>query len=248
MENKQNIYFYVLKLTLVTAIILAGLYNVLEPMRKANANAAKKRAILKCIPVVTDAQKGSVEAVDATFKNNIEAVAVKPDGTVFKTIDEVNNSRKSNTIYKSFANIDLGVEEKLPEEDRVYPLFVYKQDEGNFYVVAVRGNGLWDKIWAYIALEDDLNTVAGVFFDHKGETPGLGAEIKDSEKFKKDFKDRKVFKGNRVAITVQKKGVKEVDYDIAAISGATVTCNGVTEMLHRGIGYYSNYFEQLAKK
>lgn len=248
MQNNQNIYFYVLKLTLVTAAILAVLYNALEPMQRANKNAAKKKAILKCIPAVTEAQMESVQSVDATFETNIEAVAVKPDGTVFKTIEEVNSSRKTTTVYKSFANIDLGLEEKLPEEDRVYPLYIYKQDGGNFYVVAVRGNGLWDKIWGYIALEEDLNTVAGVFFDHKGETPGLGAEIKDSDKFKDDFEGKKVFKGNHIALTVQKKGVKEKDYDVAAISGATVTCNGVTEMLHRGIGYYSNYFGQLAKK
>ena len=65
--------------------------------------------------------------------------------------------------------------------------------------------------------------------------------------FKDGFKGRKVFKGSHVGLTVQKKGVKDVDYDVAAISGATVTCNGVTEMLHRGVGYYSAYFAQISK-
>ncbi|HRF37287.1 MAG TPA: FMN-binding protein, partial [Saprospiraceae bacterium] len=80
--------------------------------------------------------------------------------------------------------INLAQEKKKPEADRLLPVFVYKDAQGKpYYILSVRGNGLWDEIWGSIALDSDMNTIAGVSFDHKGETPGLGAEIKDSPAF-----------------------------------------------------------------
>ncbi|MCP3894235.1 MAG: FMN-binding protein, partial [Bacteroides sp.] len=109
------------------------------------------------------------------------------------------------------------------------------------------GNGLWDDIWGNIALEDDLNTVTGAMFDHKGETPGLGAEIKDNPSFAKQFEGKKLYEddGDYVSITVQKGKAKNLVHEVDGISGATVTCVGVTEMLVRGIRYYEPYFKQL---
>ncbi|MCP4441737.1 MAG: NADH:ubiquinone reductase (Na(+)-transporting) subunit C [Aureispira sp.] len=245
MKKEQNIYLYVVQLTIVIAAVLAGLYNVLDPIYKQNRNAAKKEAILKCVPIVKEAQLASVADVDATFKTNIEAIAIKPDGTIFKTIEEVNAARPSMQPYESFSNIDLGLEEKIDEKDRVYPVYIYKQEGGNYYVVTVRGNGLWDKIWAFVALEADLNTIAGIDFGHVGETPGLGAEIKDSKSFKDQFIGLKVFKGDNVALTIQKKGIKDKDHDVAVISGATVTCNGANDMFRSGFNHYKAYFSKV---
>jgi len=114
----------------------------------------------------------------------------------------------------------------------------------------VRGKGLWDEIWGSIAIKDDFNTIGGVAFNHTAETPGLGAEIKDNKNWKSKFTGKKLFNsaGEFVSVDVVKGGVKEPDHQVDAISGATVTCVGVAEMLDRGIEVYLPYFESLKKK
>ena len=149
--------------------------------------------------------------------------------------------------YKHLAELDLGNEAKKEPKNRLYPVYEYEGPKGTIYVVAIRGNGLWDKIWGYIALEADLNTIAGVYFDHKAETPGLGAEIKDSDAFKSQFIGRKIFDGPRVALTVLKR-TKEGPHFVTGISGATITSDGVTKMFVSGMGHYEAYFASLHNK
>ena len=247
MEGKSNIYLYVLKMTLVMAAILAVLSNSLDPITQQNRADAKKKAILSCIPD-DGIDLSNTESVKSVYDNSVTMFAVSANGTVYNDSPEsleainafaVNGAKK----YKTLAELNLANEEKKSEKNRVYPVYKYKKGESYTYVVAIRGNGLWDKIWGYIALESDLNTIAGVFFDHKGETPGLGAEIKDSEAFKITFKGKKVFNAqSAVAVNVVKKGVKNEDYDVNGIAGATVTCDGVTDMFKSGMAYYTAYF------
>lgn len=120
--------------------------------------------------------------------------------------------------------------------------------------MSVRGSGLWDEIWGNIAIKDDFNSVVGVAFDHKAETPGLGAEIKDNPSFKAMFANQenplKLYnaEGEYTSVEVVKGGVKDKTYQVDAISGATVTSVGVGEMLYRGIKYYEPYFNKLRKE
>jgi Na+-transporting NADH:ubiquinone oxidoreductase subunit C len=146
-------------------------------------------------------------------------------------------------------DLDLAAEDKVPVEDRIYPFYEYKADNGsNLYILAIRGSGLWDKIWGYVAIDKE-GTIQGVSFDHKGETPGLGAEIKDSDRFKEQFKGKKIFDVQKqlVSVTVQKRSIKKPDHQVMGISGATITSDGVTEMLQRGIKVYENHLAELRK-
>ena len=137
-------------------------------------------------------------------------------------------------------------EKKKPEADRILPLFTFDSGSEKFYIVSVRGSGLWDEIWGSIALESDFNTLAGAAFDHKGETPGLGAEIKDNPSFRQKFAGKKLYDdGEYVSITIVKGAITKPNYQVDAISGATVTSVGVAEMLQRGIKYYEPYFNKL---
>ena len=149
--------------------------------------------------------------------------------------------------YKNLAELELANEEKKDAKDRVYPVYKYESETSKYFIVALRGNGLWDKIWAYVALKEDLNTIAGIYFDHKAETPGLGAEIKDSDKFKAQFIGKKVFDGSNVAFTVLKRS-KKGDYFVKGIAGATITSDGVTKMFASGMGYYKSYFDAMKNK
>ena len=139
-------------------------------------------------------------------------------------------------------------EEKKPLEERLYPLFVYTGDGEKFYLTTVRGNGLWDKIWGTIAFKSDFNTIAGVSFDHVTETAGLGAEIKDNPAWKRLFEGKQIYDdaGEYVSISVV-KSIKKPMHQVDAIAGATITSNGVTEMMERGLKVYLPYFESLKK-
>ena len=144
--------------------------------------------------------------------------------------------------------VDMAKEKKKPAEDRALPLYVYTAPDGKqYYIVTVRGNGLWDEIWGNIALEDDLKTIAGVSFDHKGETPGLGAEIKDNKGWYSQYIGKKIYdeQGNFTSVNAIKGGAKNTEHEVDGISGATITADGVNAMMDTGLQLYETYFNKL---
>ena len=115
------------------------------------------------------------------------------------------------------------------------------------YVVPVRGMGLWGPIWGYVALDEDKNTVYGAYFNHESETAGLGAEIKDSRAWQDQFRGKKVFAadGETVAIAVKKKAdVKNPESECDAVTGATLTSDGVSLMLQESFAKYKDFFKK----
>ncbi len=115
-------------------------------------------------------------------------------------------------------------------------------------MVPVRGKGLWGPIWGYMALESDLNTISGAVFDHKGETPGLGAEI-NTDWFQEPFTGKTIFdeSGKFVSITVVKGGADPSDpHGVDGISGGTITSKGLEEMLADCLAGYVNHFQEIS--
>jgi Na+-transporting NADH:ubiquinone oxidoreductase subunit C len=147
--------------------------------------------------------------------------------------------------------IDVKKEQSNAKEGKTrrLPLFIGEKDNNTFYIVPIRGKGLWDAIWAYVAMDKDM-IVQGVFFDHKGETAGLGANIKERF-FMDDFKGEHLFsKGNFKGVEVIKgnadpKNVDKTDNEVDAIAGATLTGNGVTAMMRSDLKLYVPYFKTL---
>ena len=132
------------------------------------------------------------------------------------------------------------------------PVFVGEKEGKKYYVVPMYGKGLWDAIWGFIALDESM-VVQGVYFDHKGETPGLGANIK-ARYFMDDFTGETIMNGTRYAgITVAKGNNDPVNEDkedrqVDALAGATITGNGVSAMIRNTVNLYKDYFETLRKK
>jgi len=136
-----------------------------------------------------------------------------------------------------------------PDYKRRLPLFQGQVDGKEVYVVPVRGKGLWDAIWGFVAMDKDM-VIQGVYFDHKGETPGLGAEIKQRY-FMDDFQGEGfLVDGQFAPITVAKgnndpKNNLKNDQEVDALAGATITGDGLSAMLKKDIRLYVPFFKTL---
>ena len=235
--SNRYITIYTLVMTLAVSIILAFVVKGFEPMHQANEEVFKKKEILGAIKdqLGSDLAKMPDKEVLELFSQRIEQVVLDANG---KPVE----GEKAESI-------SMAAEEKKPEADRHYPLFIYKGDKGNLYLTSLRGMGLWDKIWGTIAIQDDFNTVVGASFGHVAETPGLGAEIKDNPNFPKQFQGKTMYKdGQYVSVGVIKGGAKDPAHEVDAISGATITSRGVHDMMVKGLKPYLPYFESLKKK
>jgi Na+-transporting NADH:ubiquinone oxidoreductase subunit C len=239
---------FVLIMTTLVAVILAVMFLGLKDKADINEAIFNKKAILAA--VADHLGDGVVhknlldEQVLDIFSSNVEQIGLDMSGQQLTAEDIIKAGYKGGKPE----NIDMAKEKKKPEAVRILPFYIYNTDKGKFYIMSVRGNGLWDEIWGYVALESDLSTIAGVSFDHKGETPGLGAEIKDNPAFPKQFKGEKIYDENGLytSVKVVKGGADKNDiHGVDGISGATVTADGVDEMLYRGLSYYEPYINQV---
>lgn len=115
-----------------------------------------------------------------------------------------------------------------------YHVFVAEIEGKVKYVIPMNGQGLWGAIWGYVALNEDRNTIYGVYFSHASETPGLGAEIKENKSFQQSFQGKKVTDEGQVAINLVKFNTadKSSSYEVDGVSGATMTSNGVNKMMN----------------
>ncbi|MEY4134411.1 MAG: hypothetical protein RL386_761 [Bacteroidota bacterium] len=234
MHSNNYITVYTVIMTLVVSVVLAFLVIGLRPIHSASEAVFKKKDILKSISdqLPGDLKVMSDKEILDLFDSKMEQYVLDANGKLVEGIKA--------------ESIDMAAEEKKPANERHYPLFVYKGDKGKLYLTSIRGNGLWDKIWGYVAFGEDLNTIAGVSFGHAAETPGLGAEISDNPNFPAQFRGKQILEeGNYVSVAVVKGGVKKPAHEVDGISGATITSVGVSEMFHKGLQPYLPYFESL---
>jgi len=136
--------------------------------------------------------------------------------------------------------------------NRRLPLFIAEKDDKKYYVAPIRGKGLWNSIWGYVSMDEDM-IIQGAYFDHQAETPGLGANI-NQRFFMDDFIGENLLdsNGNFIGITVSKKDLdprNEIKDDnrVDAIAGATITGDGVSAMIKSDLRLYVPYFKQLKK-
>ena len=221
-------------MVIIVAVLLSLAVIGLGPYQEQNVKTEKMQDILSSIRVKTESKDA-----EKLFNQYIQDQVV------------LNNKGEKVTGQISAFEIDLKKEldkAKTGDADKqLFPLFIFKKDGKIYYTIPARGKGLWGPIWGYIALEADKNTVYGASFDHKGETPGLGAEI-NTDEFQKQFIGKKILdeSGNFVSVKVIKGGAAPNDiHGVDAVSGGTITSNGVTEMLKRTIGNYLPYFNSM---
>ncbi len=227
---QSNLYtfIYASVMVIIVALALSLAFIKLKPLQEANMLKEKQQAILASIGVHCERDSAPL-LFDKYIKESF--------------VVDANGDRIEGDPLK----INLEEQYRKPIKDRELPVFIAENNGKKLYVFPVYGKGLWGPIWGYIALDDDLNTIHGVIFDHKGETPGLGAEIA-TPKFQKQFVGKKIFdeNGNFVSIAVVKGGAPKGDpHAVDAISGGTLTSRGLQDMLHDYLGCYVNFINKL---
>ena len=196
-ESNSYIFMYSTILVVVAAAVLAVAAVGLKPFQKKNQEIEKMQQLLTAVGIENDVKN----AEDLYKKYFVQELAVNKKGEVVSTYE--NQTLKGEE--RPF-NIELS-KELAKGDEAMLPIFICNQDGKTVYVVPVHGKGLYDAIWGNVAIADDLNTIVGVLFDHKGETPGLGAEITNPA-FPAQFKGKKIFENDEVKLAVVKSSKK----------------------------------------
>lgn len=233
MDVNKNSYTFTFSaiLVVVVAAVLAFAAESLKPMQKENMRLEKMQNILASVKIEATPQEAKAKfdqyIVDQKLLNN-KGDVISPDGKTAFDID----------VVKEYKTVD--------EADRSYPLFVFEDNGERKYIVPLAGQGLWGPIWGYVAFNGDMNTIYGTTFDHKTETPGLGAEI-NTPMFQDKYIDKAIFSNEGEYLSIEvKKGGSDVEgnaHAIDGISGGTITSKGVEEMMERTLEIYVPYFK-----
>jgi Na+-transporting NADH:ubiquinone oxidoreductase subunit C len=240
-KNTYTLLFAVAMVVLVGAL-LAFTSSTLAPNIKTNKELEKQQNILYAMGVNENDESSAVfvstDRVESLFKEYITKQLEVQGGAV-----KENNQAFLIDVKKEQANAKSGKVRKLP-------VFIGEKDGKTYHIVPIRGKGLWDAIWGYVAMDDQM-VIQGAIFDHKGETPGLGANIKQRF-FMDDFVGEHLLdaSGNFKGITVSKsnadpKNDDKTDNEVDAIAGATITGDGVSAMIKSDLKLYLPYFKSL---
>lgn len=235
-QSNTYTFLYSTVIVLVVATGLAVVSTALQPAQVKNVEVEKKQNILTSLHVQserTNAEKLYDEFITDNYTLNIK-------GEKVSGIDPF--------------DVNLREEMKKSPDERNLPVFEATKGDSSFVVIPVYGKGLWGPIWGYVSFRKEenvtpglphFNTIYGVMFDHKGETPGLGAEI-NQPFFMNPFRGKQIFdeKGDFVSVDVIKGGAEpEALHAVDAISGGTITSKGLQAMLDSCLISYQNFFK-----
>ncbi len=227
-QSNTYTFIYAAVMVIIVALGLAFTSISLKDKQERNVELEKKQNILASFGINCTRDQ-SEELYD---KYITDAFAIDYQGNKIEGADAF--------------NIKLEEEQTKPVEERQYPIYQANKDGQDIYIFPVRGKGLWGPIWGYVALKDDFNTIYGVIFDHKSETPGLGAEI-TTEDFRSQFVGKQIFDENHsfTSVLVLKHGKADPEnpHQVDGLSGATLTSKGLSDMLYNSLKAYENYFK-----
>lgn len=237
MKTNSNSYTitYSIILVLIVAFLLAFVFQALKPMQDANVQLDQQKQILFALN--QDRNMTNEQAVELWKKIIIADDIINSDGKVVE-------AGKQGGVDAGFK-----LNSKDAKEGKL-ALFRCKVNGEVKYVIPVYGNGLWGPINGFIAINGDKRTVFGAYFNHESETAGLGAEIKDNADWQAKFKGKKLFtddNNQNIALSVEKK-IEDPKTQVDAVTGATLTSNGVTEMFHSDKGGLQPYVKFLTSK
>jgi len=227
MKQFSNEYIFIFSAVMVIAVaaLLSMAATLLQPAQERNLEIEKKKNMLESINVQVT-KENTEELYDKYIKEGF-----------------VLNSKGEPVAGVDAFTVVLKNEQKKPPEEQYLPVFRAVPDDGEKVTIfPVEGKGLWGPIYGYVSLKSDMNTIYGTNFDHKGETPGLGAEI-NTTAFESQFFGKKLFDNDKfVSVQVIKGGAPEGDiHGVDAISGGTITSKGLQKMIFDCMEKYNSY-------
>jgi Na+-transporting NADH:ubiquinone oxidoreductase subunit C len=249
MYSNRYIFIYSSVMVIAVAAILSSATSLLKPMQEKNIRTEKMMNILQSVRLEVEKSK----ADDMYERYIVREEAINSKGEIVSVFE---NGQMVTGDVRPF-DIDLKVElyklERLRSgrstEEPFFPVYICQKNDENYYIIPVLGRGLWGPIWGNLAFESDLNTIYGVTFDHKSETPGLGAEI-NTKSFQDQFIGKQIFdhSGEFTSISVVKGGIGTLPPDrrnhgVDAVSGGTITSDGLGEMLKDCLSNYIQYIK-----
>jgi Na+-transporting NADH:ubiquinone oxidoreductase subunit C len=252
MFSNSYIFKYSAVMVILVAAVLAGAAILLQPAQDRNIKVEKIQDMLQSAKIAS-----TPDDAEALYdKHIIKEIVINESG---EELAVYSNGKFEKGDKRAF-DINLKNELKLKADalagksvDKpVFPLFVCVKDKDTLFIIPMQGNGLWGPVWGNISLKNDFSTVEGVTFGHKGETPGLGAEI-STPIFEDQFPGKKILddKGEFTSIKVVKGGVKNSTIDpihgVDAISGGTITSMGVNAMIANNLSNYTAYIKNHRK-
>ena len=211
-------------MVIIAAFLLAFVASVLKSPQEANIANDKRGQILSSLNI-----RNVNDVTDEYNKVILHDLILDANGQVIKEDGGFQVESKDITA-------------KNPA-DKKLPLYVAKVNNDTIYVVPLYGRGLWGGISGYLALKKDFDTVFGSYFTHESETAGLGARIVEEE-FQEKFIGKKAFSDStfqKIALVLSKK-IENPEHEVDAITGATLTSNGVSEMFQTSLLPYQKFF------
>lgn len=230
-NSNSYIITYSVLMVVIVAFLLAFVSKSLQSKSEANVAIDKKSQILSALNI----RNLESEQIEKKYSDVIVADQVlDKHGNIVK--DGKNKDEDAFTMSSKDIN------------ENLLPLYVCKIDGETKYVVPVYGMGLWGALWGYISINKDGKTVYGSYFSHQSETAGLGALITE-KKFQDQFKNKVIFDNSKVLLSVVKAGKKvnglPNNSRCDAVTGATLTSDGVDEMLKTSLKKYTNIFKNI---
>lgn len=249
MNTNGNTYtvIYSAVLVILVAAILAYVSLALQPRQNDNIRVETMSKILTAAGLYNAEEAEAAADINkftiALYNDNLQA-AIYVNGNGEKTGDmkEVAGTSELKAQYDIMKKIGDGTDESLKAGIRL-PVYIFNVNGQTIRVVPCYGAGLWGPIWGYLAFTEDMNTLDGAVFDHKGETPGLGAEIA-LPKFYDQFGGKQILdeNGNFVSVSVVKGGAKGDIHGVDAISGGTITSKALETTMRTWLSFYRPYF------
>ena len=235
-DSNRHTYIFAGVMVITIAFVLSFTSESLKELKADNVKKEKMQNILFAAGINVSRD----ESEELYKQYIIEELSLKNNGDIDNSV--------------SAFNINLALEIKKDINSQRFPLYVANIDDNRYYIIPLRGNGLWNAIWGYIALKEDVNTIKGVSFGHQAETAGLGAEITE-DWFTNSFVDEKILNdnGDFVGVYVTKtnndpENTDKNDNEVDAISGATITGDGVADMIKERLENYLPYFNNISNE
>jgi Na+-transporting NADH:ubiquinone oxidoreductase subunit C len=244
MYSNSYVFRYAAILVVLVAAVLSMAALLLKPAQDRNVAVAKMQGIL------------SAAHVEATANDAEELYAryVVEEAVIDKNGDVIGLYRDGRFVQGDVRAFYIDLKKELYSQsvgkDYKLPLYIAEENGERLYIIPLLGKGLWGPVYGNIALGGDFNTIKGATFGHDKETPGLGAEI-ELPFFEEQFIGKKIMddNGNFVSVKVVKGGINvlppdQKDHGVDAISGGTITSNGVSDMLRTNLGNYVAYIKK----